>query len=68
MHVLTRACIGSVLLTMATRVSCGHGGRTLATDGFAWGLFWGLQAAMALGWSRRHGRWFGRSRADGRRG
>ncbi|MFN3416432.1 MAG: NnrS family protein [Caldimonas sp.] len=95
LHALTLGFLGSVLLAMATRVSCGHGGRVLAADDIAWALFWGLQvavvlrllgtgqgaasgalvlasavvwAAVALGWSWRYGRWFGRPRADGRPG
>jgi uncharacterized protein involved in response to NO len=95
LHALTLGFLGSILLAMATRVSCGHGGRTLAADNIAWGLFWGLQAAVvlrlmgathwngstelvglaaavwaavAVSWSLRYGRWYGRPRADGRPG
>jgi len=35
-------------MAMATRVSCGHGGRTLAADNLAWGLFWLVQLAAVL--------------------
>lgn len=45
LHALTMGFLGSVLLAMVTRVSCGHSGRVLAADAMAWGLFWGLQLA-----------------------
>jgi uncharacterized protein involved in response to NO len=48
LHALTMGFLGSVLLAMATRVSCGHGGRTLAADNLAWGLFLALQLAVVL--------------------
>lgn len=48
LHALTMGFLGSVLLAMATRVSCGHGGRTLAADDLAWMLFWALQGAVVL--------------------
>jgi uncharacterized protein involved in response to NO len=38
--------LGSTLVAMATRVSSGHGGRTLAADDTVWRLFWVLQAAV----------------------
>lgn len=47
-HALTMGFFGSLLLAMATRVACGHGGRTLAADDIAWTLFWTLQAATLL--------------------
>ncbi|MCW5667688.1 MAG: NnrS family protein [Piscinibacter sp.] len=47
-HALTMGFFGSLLLAMATRVACGHGGRTLAADDLAWALFWALQAATLL--------------------
>lgn len=47
-HALTMGFFGSVLLAMATRVACGHGGRTLAADDIAWALFWLLQTAVLL--------------------
>ena len=37
---------GSTMFAMVTRVSCGHGGRTLAADDFVWRLFWVLQLAI----------------------
>jgi uncharacterized protein involved in response to NO len=47
-HALTMGFFGSLLLAMATRVACGHGGRTLAADDLAWALFWLLQGAVLL--------------------
>lgn len=47
-HALTMGFFGSVLLAMATRVACGHGGRTLVADDLAWALFWLLQTAVVL--------------------
>ncbi len=47
-HALTMGFFGSILLAMATRVACGHGGRTLAADDIAWRLFACLQAATVL--------------------
>ncbi|WP_374318090.1 NnrS family protein [Aquabacterium sp.] len=48
LHALTMGFLGSVLIAMATRVSCGHGGRTLAADNIAWSLFWLVQLAVVL--------------------
>jgi uncharacterized protein involved in response to NO len=47
-HAFTLGYLASNLLAMVTRVSCGHGGRTLAADDFIWRLFWCLQAAIAI--------------------
>ncbi len=46
LHALTMGFLGSTLIAMATRVSCGHGGRTLAADDLVWRLFWVLQVAV----------------------
>ncbi|MCI1190947.1 NnrS family protein [Calidifontimicrobium sp. SYSU G02091] len=46
LHAFTMGFLGSTLLAMATRVSCGHGGRTLAADDLAWALYLLLQAAV----------------------
>ena len=46
LHALTMGFLGSVLLAMVTRVSCGHGGRTLVADDALWALFWSLQVAV----------------------
>lgn len=48
LHALTMGCLASLMLAMATRVSCGHSGRPLVADGIAWTLFWLLQLATAL--------------------
>jgi uncharacterized protein involved in response to NO len=46
LHALTMGFFGSVLLAMVTRVTAGHGGRTLAADRPTWVLFWLLQIAV----------------------
>lgn len=48
LHAYTMGFLGSTLIAMVTRVSCGHGGRTLAADNFVWRLFWLLQVAVAV--------------------
>lgn len=48
LHALTMGCLGSLMLAMVTRVSCGHSGRTLVADNFVWALFWLLQLAVLL--------------------
>jgi len=48
MHAITMGFMGSLLLAMVTRVSCGHSGRTLVADRLVWGLFWLLQLATVL--------------------
>ena len=48
LHALTMGCLGSLMLAMVTRVSCGHSGRALVADSLAWGLFWLLQLATVL--------------------
>lgn len=45
-HTYTMGYLGSTLLAMVTRVSCGHGGRALTADNFVWWLFWLLQFAV----------------------
>lgn len=45
LHALTMGCLGSLMLAMVTRVSCGHGGHPLVADNLTWLLFWLLQAA-----------------------
>ena len=46
LHAFTMGFLGSMLLAMATRVSSGHSGRTLAADDFAWALYLVLQVAV----------------------
>jgi uncharacterized protein involved in response to NO len=41
-------CLGSLMLAMVTRVSCGHSGRALVADNLVWALFWVLQLAVLL--------------------
>lgn len=48
LHALTMGFLGSILLAMVTRVSCGHSGRALVADDTVWGLFWLLQVAVLL--------------------
>lgn len=48
LHALTMGCLGSLMLAMVTRVSCGHSGRPLVADNLVWSLFWVLQAATLL--------------------
>jgi uncharacterized protein involved in response to NO len=40
--------LGSLMVAMVTRVSCGHGGRSLVADRLAWSAFLLLQAATVL--------------------
>ena len=47
-HALGMGFLGSVMLAMVTRVSCGHSGRTLAADNFVWWLFWAFQGVVVL--------------------
>jgi uncharacterized protein involved in response to NO len=47
-HALTMGYLGATLFAMATRVSSGHSGRSLAADNTAWTLYWVLQAAVLL--------------------
>lgn len=48
LHALTMGCLGSLILAMVTRVSCGHSGRKLVADNTVWTLFWLLQLAVLL--------------------
>lgn len=48
LHAITMGCLGSLMLAMVTRVSCGHSGRPLVADGFLWTLFLLLQGATVL--------------------
>ena len=47
-HALGMGFLGSLMVAMVSRVSCGHGGLPLRADGLTWGLFWGVQAATVL--------------------
>lgn len=46
LHAMTMGFIGSLLLAMVTRVTCGHGGRPLVADAVTWALFWALQITV----------------------
>ncbi|MDP2262127.1 MAG: NnrS family protein [Hydrogenophaga sp.] len=48
LHALTMGCLGSLMLAMVTRVSCGHSGRPLVADNLVWTLFWLLQLAVVV--------------------
>lgn len=46
LHAFTMGYLGSTLFAMATRVACGHSGRTLVADNWTWMMFWALQAGI----------------------
>jgi uncharacterized protein involved in response to NO len=48
LHATTMGFLGSLMLAMVTRVSCGHSGRPLVADGLIWALFCLLQIATLL--------------------
>lgn len=48
LHALTMGCLGSLMLAMVTRVSCGRSGRAEVADNSTWVLFWLLQLAVLL--------------------
>ena len=48
LHAMTMGFLGSTLLAMASRVACGHSGRSLVADAFLWRVFWLLQVAVLL--------------------
>lgn len=48
LHALSMGFLGSIMIAMVTRVSCGHSGRALVADDLVWTLFWGLQAVVGL--------------------
>jgi uncharacterized protein involved in response to NO len=48
LHAYTMGYLGTTMFAMVTRVSCGHGGRTLAADDVVWRLFWVLQLAIVV--------------------
>lgn len=48
LHAYTMGFLGSTMLAMVTRVSCGHGGRTVSADDFIWRLFRVLQLAVLV--------------------
>lgn len=48
LHALAMGALGSLMLAMVTRVTCGHGGRALVADRLVWTLFLLLQLAVLL--------------------
>ncbi len=48
LHALSMGCLGSLMVAMVTRVSCGHSGRALVADNRVWALFWALQLSTFL--------------------
>jgi uncharacterized protein involved in response to NO len=48
LHAITLGCLGSLMLAMVTRVTCGQGGRPVVADTFLWRTFCVLQAAVLL--------------------
>jgi uncharacterized protein involved in response to NO len=48
LHAITMGCLGSLMLAMVTRVSCGHSGRALVADDLVWSLYWLLQLATVV--------------------
>lgn len=45
LHAYTMGFLGSMMLAMVTRVTCGQSGRVVVADDVLWGLFWVLQLA-----------------------
>lgn len=48
LHALGMGFLGSLMLAMVTRVSCGHSGRALVADDLVWVLFGALQMAVMV--------------------
>lgn len=48
LHALAMGFLGSLMIAMVTRVSCGHSGRALVADNPVWALFWLLQLAVGV--------------------
>lgn len=48
LHALAMGFLGSMMVAMVTRVSCGHSGRALVADDIVWALFWALQLATVV--------------------
>lgn len=48
LHAMTMGYLGATMFAMTTRLSSGHGGRTVAADNIAWALYWVLQTAVLL--------------------
>jgi uncharacterized protein involved in response to NO len=48
LHALSMGFLGSLILAMVTRVTCGHSGRPLVADALSWGLFLLLQVTVLV--------------------
>lgn len=48
LHAFAMGFLGSLILAMVTRVTCGHSGRPLVADRYAWGLFLALQVTVVI--------------------
>ena len=48
LHALSMGFLGSIMVAMVTRVSCGHSGRALVADNPVWAMFWLLQVAVGV--------------------
>lgn len=48
LHALGMGCLGTLMLAMVTRVSCGHSGRAQVADRLLWALFLAWQLATVL--------------------
>jgi uncharacterized protein involved in response to NO len=48
LHALTLGFFASLLVGMASRVTLGHSGRSVASDAATWAIFWGLQAVALV--------------------
>lgn len=48
LHALSMGFLGSIMVAMVTRVSCGHSGRPLVAGRLVWALFWLLQLTVVV--------------------
>lgn len=48
LHALAMGFLGSLILAMVTRVTCGHSGRPLVADALSWSLFMLLQITVLV--------------------
>lgn len=48
LHAVSMGFLGSIMVAMVTRVSCGHSGRALVADDLVWMLFWSLQIVVGI--------------------
>ena len=48
LHALSMGFLGSIMVAMVTRVSCGHSGRARVADNPVWAMFWLLQVAIGV--------------------